>query len=472
MQTALDLLAEAGRIGLVYFWQPVLIWSVLALLVSSMLERWADGHPLIKYRIYQALLFALPLGVLASAVTDFSILSFLRPSTGTVEIGPLSAWVLDTEHVQQGIGVGYLIQIVAGLLSAAALLAVIVRGIKLIDQAASLAAFRQDISPQSAHEVLGAEAVRRIEWTAPYRDVRIAVVSEPVVPMTFGVFHPIMVLPASLFTNPAGLRMAVAHELVHIRRCDALQHWLEEGIETAFAAWPVVRSVRRQIRIYREVSCDLEVLGEPSFSRKAYAQLLGSFSLGSAPKVAASLGMAAPSNELKQRITAMKNDAFRTISNSQLLRASLGGAAAMLFTILLIMSCTDLVGMDDTATESELTPSTSSASAASTEEVFMVVDQQPQFPGGMQALAAFLQNEIRYPDIARKAGVEGKVFIQFVVGSDGKISGVEVVRGIGGGCDEEAIRVVKAMPDWIPGRQNGHNVAVRFSMPITFKLNA
>ncbi len=104
------------------------------------------------------------------------------------------------------------------------------------------------------------------------------------------------------------------------------------------------------------------------------------------------------------------------------------------------------------------------------EEVFLVVEQQPQFPGGMEALAKFLQKEVKYPEIARKAGVEGKVFVQFVVGNDGAIRDVEVVRGIGGGCDEEAIRLVKSMPKWIPGKQNGRAVAVRFSMPITFKL--
>jgi periplasmic protein TonB len=104
------------------------------------------------------------------------------------------------------------------------------------------------------------------------------------------------------------------------------------------------------------------------------------------------------------------------------------------------------------------------------DEVFLVVEQQPQFPGGMQALAEFLQKEVRYPEIARKAGVEGKVFVQFVVGNDGEIRDVQVVRGIGGGCDEEAIRLVNAMPNWIPGKQNGRAVSVRFSMPITFKL--
>ena len=104
------------------------------------------------------------------------------------------------------------------------------------------------------------------------------------------------------------------------------------------------------------------------------------------------------------------------------------------------------------------------------EEVFLIVEQQPSFPGGVEALQKFLQKEVQYPEIARKAGVEGRVFVTFVVGKDGKIRDVEVARGIGAGCDEEAIRAIKAMPPWIPGKQRGNAVSVRFSMPIAFKL--
>jgi protein TonB len=108
--------------------------------------------------------------------------------------------------------------------------------------------------------------------------------------------------------------------------------------------------------------------------------------------------------------------------------------------------------------------------APAVEEVYVAVEQMPEYPGGVAALQKFFQKEIKYPEIARKAGVEGKVFVQFVVGNDGAIRDIEVVRGIGGGCDEEAIRVIKAMPKWIPGKQNGRPVSVRFALPVVFKL--
>ena len=102
--------------------------------------------------------------------------------------------------------------------------------------------------------------------------------------------------------------------------------------------------------------------------------------------------------------------------------------------------------------------------------VFTLVETMPQFPGGDDARIKFLQKNIKYPKKAQKLGIQGKVFITFIVRADGKITDVKVLRGIGGGCDEEAIRVIKMMPDWIPGQQKGINVNVQFNLPLNFKL--
>jgi protein TonB len=103
--------------------------------------------------------------------------------------------------------------------------------------------------------------------------------------------------------------------------------------------------------------------------------------------------------------------------------------------------------------------------------VYQVVEVQPQPIGGIDALMKYLGENIRYPEEARKKGVEGKVFVQLVVDADGSISEVQVLKGIGYGCDEEAVRVIKAMPAWKPGTQKGEPVNVRMSMPINFKLD-
>lgn len=103
-------------------------------------------------------------------------------------------------------------------------------------------------------------------------------------------------------------------------------------------------------------------------------------------------------------------------------------------------------------------------------EIFTIVEEQPEFPGGTAKLYEFIGNNIKYPQMARENGIQGKVFVKFVVWKDGSIRDVQVIRGIGGGCDEEAVRVVKAMPSWKPGKQRNQAVPVYFNLPIAFNL--
>jgi len=101
-------------------------------------------------------------------------------------------------------------------------------------------------------------------------------------------------------------------------------------------------------------------------------------------------------------------------------------------------------------------------------EIF--VQEMPDFPGGEREMQKFLAENIQYPADASQNGIQGTVFTQFVVDSKGNITDVKILRGIGGGCDEEATRVIKIMPKWHPGRQNGKTVRVLYNMPIVFKL--
>jgi protein TonB len=105
------------------------------------------------------------------------------------------------------------------------------------------------------------------------------------------------------------------------------------------------------------------------------------------------------------------------------------------------------------------------------DEPFLFVEQSPQYRGGAEAMTAFLQKNLRYPSQASRAGIQGRVFVQFTVGSDGKVENATAIKGIGFGCDEEAVRVVKLMQNWLPGRQAGVPVRVRFTLPIAFQLN-
>ena len=104
------------------------------------------------------------------------------------------------------------------------------------------------------------------------------------------------------------------------------------------------------------------------------------------------------------------------------------------------------------------------------QEIFQIVEEMPAFPGGEAKLMEYVGKNVKYPQIARESGIKGRVFVSFVVEPDGSVSNVKVLRGIGGGCDEEAMRVVKAMPKWKPGKQRGKAVRVSYMLPVNFQL--
>ena len=106
------------------------------------------------------------------------------------------------------------------------------------------------------------------------------------------------------------------------------------------------------------------------------------------------------------------------------------------------------------------------------EEIFTVVEQMPSFAGGDGELMKFIQKNIVYPAIEKEAGISGTAYVTFVVDKEGKITDVKILRGVSGGpnCDKEAMRVVKAMPPWKPGKQNGRPVSVQYNLPIKFVL--
>ncbi len=103
-------------------------------------------------------------------------------------------------------------------------------------------------------------------------------------------------------------------------------------------------------------------------------------------------------------------------------------------------------------------------------EVYQIVEQMPQFPNGEEAMMQYIAEQVKYPAEAKKADAQGRVFVGFIVEPDGSLSDFKVLRGIGHGCDEEALRVVKSMPKWKPGMQRGKAVRVQYLVPVNFKL--
>lgn len=104
------------------------------------------------------------------------------------------------------------------------------------------------------------------------------------------------------------------------------------------------------------------------------------------------------------------------------------------------------------------------------EEVFVVVEEQAEFPGGLDSMYAYIVKNLKYPEAAKEKGIEGRVFVSFIIEKDGSISNILIKRAIGGGCEEAAVEMIKNMPKWKPGKQKGNPVRFQFVLPIKFEL--
>ena len=137
-----------------------------------------------------------------------------------------------------------------------------------------------------------------------------------------------------------------------------------------------------------------------------------------------------------------------------------------LFTIVLL-----LFTINTAFAQENQTPKDTTSKAQDSSEVFVFVEVMPKYPGGDEARLEYLRDNIVYPKLAKESGIQGTVYVSFVVEADGRITNVIVLKGIGGGCDEEAVRVVKNMPNWEPGTQRGKKVRTQFNMPFRFVLD-
>ncbi|GHV29511.1 hypothetical protein FACS1894177_00520 [Bacteroidia bacterium] len=124
----------------------------------------------------------------------------------------------------------------------------------------------------------------------------------------------------------------------------------------------------------------------------------------------------------------------------------------------------------DKNTKNTAAPEKETAPVTASEQVFSYVEELPQFPGGDAALQKWLSSNIEYPKIASEQGIQGKVVVRFIIRSDGSVDDVQIVKSLDPACDEEALRVIKMMPKWNPGKENGKAVSVYYNLPVTFKL--
>ena len=459
LTTLLDGLTLLGQATLHTVWVPVLAWTILALPIWWGLER-ADGvHPFVTYRLHQTLLAALPLGLLVAALglpwtggtgplLELPTLVVGRPSLSVEALDAGRSGAASVSwHWMQGIG---LATAAAGLFAALAL------GRLAFDALAALQArTTSERFPPSARS----RASSILRATGLRRPVQVRIHPGAAVPVAIGGIRPTVLIPPALLQSPESLRMALAHEGVHLRRYDDLAQLLERLVVAVFSAHPLVHRLSAAIGRAREQACDAAVLSDDAVSSVAYARLLNTFASGaSAPTGALSLS---ESSSLIDRLRAMRS--LSSLSSWPPALLTVGALAVGLSLVFGVAACSD--SLTNPSAEETASSSSSAQTQSSGDGPYVVVEDQPELIGGMSAL----QEAMSYPEMAREAGLEGRVIVQFVVGTDGTVQNPTVTRGVHKLLNEEALRAVQQL-NFEPGRQRGEPVRVRMSLPVTFQL--
>lgn len=578
MKNFFDFIQQLGASSADIIWFPLLIWTCAATLVFFFLRMNKSINPLYQYHIRVATLFALPMGlvsaVLLQAFSNLYSSSNLATSVFVVEnplpvIYAASGNFSDAEFSIPWMEANFLI----GMISALFLIIAAFMLARLIYSYVQL---------KKLHSDLTTEPLTNTKFSNGIKDgsVSVAFHDHPLVPFTFGWKSPIIVLPERIKDDSTKLDMAIQHELVHIRRGDYLLQLALSVIQSLFWFHPLIKIGTNEIEIYREISCDQEVLNTSDIHPKKYANMLlelvplhkgyGSFAVN----------MAVKQSTLKQRIETMKHHKMHKTSYKR----SLFLLLSITLMVIAPIACSDLRGPETlsdeeilnekmtltefvmeingrevmNANEPGVSVSTQGLGAISItpkdfglfefairpfdgaiqagnisdnmvefklnelnvsiistqkvlennsdamlwvrhfpnaktsvgftsygdanrpppppppskinnpvdQEVFIVVEKMPELIGGQ----AGVQSKVEYPAVAKRAGIEGRVTVQFVVDKNGDVKNPKIIRGIGGGCDEEALRVV-SQAKFKPGIQRGRNVEVQMSLPILFRLN-
>lgn len=279
----------------------------------------------------------------------------------------------------------------------------------------------------------------------------------------FSFFHWIFI--NSETNSSSELAEIIAHEQVHVRQYHSVDVMLSEILCICFWWNPFVWLLKNEMKINLEYLADKGVL-EAGFNSKRYQYILLQVSNKNT-------GIPLINNfnvsQLKKRISMMNKKKSSIFSSVKYLLAIPVGVALILGNA--VQASSDLMNI---IAENEFITSENVIDGQQVPQkkdaVFTIVEKMPKYPGGESAMHTFINNNLKYPIEAQKSGIQGRVTVRYVVQSSGEISDVTVIRGIDPALDNEAMRVIKAMPKWIPGKQNGKDVDVYYTLPIIFKL--
>ena len=275
-----------------------------------------------------------------------------------------------------------------------------------------------------------------------------------------------------IFMNPAAVKEdeiseILTHEMAHVKQHHSVDVFLAEMVSICCWMNPFAWLLKREVRLNLEFLADRKVM-EAGFATKSYQYHL----LGLAYNHKYGLSNNFNFSHLKQRIIMMNKKKSNAAGH---IKYALFVLPAFALLVAGNISCSQDASQTEDAKEevvAPVSPEAKEAPADSTakEEVFMVAEQMPEFPGGMKELLKFLQDNLKYPENAMKNNVQGRVIVQFVVEKNGTPTEFKVLRSVDPDLDAEALRVMKAMPKWKPGMQKGQVVRVKFTVPVSFKL--
>jgi TonB family protein len=259
-----------------------------------------------------------------------------------------------------------------------------------------------------------------------------------------------------------GYSEMLAHESEHVRQRHSIDVLL---LETAtILQWfnPFIWLMKRSVRENHEFLADHGVL-QPGVSPAAYKLLLLNGSMMPQPVIANNFNYSLLKIRI-QMISKIKS------SRTAALKLSMGILAAAALFVVFAFDGTQTTPQEKKTTDKTNEKPQAEQKTSTGNTVFMVVEKMPVFPGGEEAVRQYIANSVKYPEDAKKAGIQGKVFVTFVVDKNGKVIDAKIARGVNPSLDKEALRVVAGMPDWTPGQQRGENVAVSYTIPIQFAL--
>lgn len=275
-----------------------------------------------------------------------------------------------------------------------------------------------------------------------------------------------------IFMNPAAVKEdeiseILTHEMAHVKQHHSVDVLLAEMVSICCWMNPFAWLLKREVRLNLEFLADRKVM-EAGFATKSYQYHL----LGLAYNHKYGLSNNFNFSHLKQRIIMMNKKKSNAVGH---IKYALFVLPAFALLVAGNISCSQDASQTEDAKEevvAPVSPEAKEAPADSTakEEVFMVAEQMPEYPGGMKEMLKFLQENVKYPENAMKNNVQGRVIVQFVVEKDGTLTEFKVARSVDPDLDAEALRVLQIMPKWKPGMQRGKIVRVKFTVPVSFKL--